>query len=75
MAKPFHFACDHLTPKSFQASYLLITPITALTITNGAISMTTSINERISNFLQAAMAVPFGLLALSIAAHVVPRLI
>jgi len=37
--------------------------------------MTTSINERISNFLQAAMAVPFGLLALSIAAHVVPRLI
>ena len=35
----------------------------------------TSFNERVSQFLQAAMAVPFGLLALSIAAHVVPRLI
>lgn len=34
----------------------------------------TSINEKISQFLQAAMAVPFGLLALSIAVRVLPQI-
>ena len=34
----------------------------------------TSFNERVSQFLQAAMAVPFGVLALSIAVRVLPQI-
>jgi hypothetical protein len=74
LSKPFRFAGEHLTPRAPQTSYLWV--VRQSWRTNRRIKLMTFFDdENLSNFLHAALALPFIIplfgIAMRIASHLI----